>query len=196
MANKKYCYLLPDFPKKAFILIPFFLVKENIDIFPIHKVCETVEDLCEYMNNFAEEIKTRHKDLKVLEVCAILPIKFKSLYPLRREYWENSSIEYGYDERKHLFVALLANPSIHDFLVTPSRYMKKENYWELSAALPIKMGTSEDVIEQFMLSSDMSVNAKASHAAIYSVGKGQTLNWITKKIERTNIPPLAAKSNN
>lgn len=193
---KKYCYLLPEFPKEAFVIIPFLAYKEKIDIYPLHKVAVNVNEASEYMLEFVGEITKRLEGSEVPDTCAVLPISHKSLYPLRREFWKKPTAKFGYFERKHLFVNLLANPLIHEIVVTPSQYLRKDKSWELSATLPIKVGTSGKVIESFMMSSDATVNEKASHAAIYTVGKGLKFNWETKKIEPIDFPPTSIDSQN
>ena len=95
---------MPDFPKKAYTMIPLFIINENVDIFPIYKVTNSLDDASEYMKDFVKGIKKRSKDLEVSENCILIPITFNSLYPLERKFWENPTVKYKYEERKHLFL--------------------------------------------------------------------------------------------
>ena len=196
MNRKKYCYLMPDFPKEGFVMIPIFIVGTKFNIFPSNKIATNLTEVSNYMKDFVKETRKRFDDLEISENCAVFQIKFKSLFPLKRKYWENPHVEYGYIEKRHLFLELSMKPTVHELVVTPYSYDAKKNFWELSATLPIKLGTKYKTIDQFMLSSDAVVDERASHAAIYSVGEGLRVNWKNNKVEIVNVSPSPSKTLN
>lgn len=183
---KKYCYLQPDFPKKAFVVIPLILRDLiNVDFIPLHQIVETVDDAVEYVRNFASEFEKGDQlsSIEVMDSCVIIPITFEKLYPLRAEFWKNPHVSYSILQRDSLFLKFIKNPTMHKLLVNPSFYNSKTKTWILEPTLPLNLKVSKKVLENFMLTSDAIVDERASHCAIYNVGDVMRLNRKTKKID-------------
>jgi len=174
--KKRYCYLEPDFPRSAFVVIVFFVGK-NTAVFPLHQTVTSQDDAARYVKEIYDHMKSKSPDIDIPELCSLIPITFHTLIPLKREYWQHPTLKYTYDQRDSLFLKLMDNPTLHQLLVTPAYYNSKKKIWEFTASLPLPYNASPKIIEQFMFQSDQAVDARAKSAAIYSVGEPKRYNW-------------------
>lgn len=190
-AQREFCYLEPDYPKKAYIATLFLIYQEKINIFPLRGITTSLDETASYIKEIVDDFREKTDQIEIPEDCSLIPITFSSLLPLKKEYWDNPTDHYMTEERERLFINLYRNPLMHEMLVTPEYYDEDSDLWYLDATLPLKAGTPEPVIEQFMLSSTVQVDYRAKHAAIYTLSEPKRFNWLTKevsKVERKKSP--------
>lgn len=179
---KDYCSKKPHFPKTAYIVFLFFSKDEKVTVFPMKQVYPDLEIVKDPIIEIVEHIKKKRSEVEVSFECAVVPISFKKIIPLKREYWEGQHESYNYDFHLSLFIRLLHKPEFHKLLVVPTDFFPDLNYFKLEAALPLKITAGDIEIEQFIKGSDYEVHETASHAAIYFLNNPFSYNWETGKV--------------
>jgi len=191
----KYCSVIPDFPKNAWMVTIFILsVKDYkvIGTYPLTNLFVNLDELSLDMKQLTEHNSKKNK-IKIAELVSILPVTFESLYPLKKEYWDNPGSHFDTDERIRLLRNAVEKPGFYKFLVTPDII---DNVWVYSAALPFFISSDNSLIEKFMLKSDWPVTPLAKYAAIYLLGKPCIFNWRTKEVSNLLAENRKIKNNN
>lgn len=177
----KYCTLDPDFPETAYTVIYTLQSENEVEVLPMFQVFYNLDEISKTLT----EAEPRLKESGVLlsEICMVYKIEKNRLYPLKKEYWKQSkSLPYTKTGRLPEFKKMMIHPEMYEILITPSRYVETQDIWGFTAALPMKAGTSDKVIEQFMYSSDTVVDERSKHAAIYTVATSMKFFWRKNKI--------------
>lgn len=187
--------LTPDFPTSAYISLVFMVEGENIiGIYPMSSVYESLDDIAQSIFAAADSL-VENDTYEVHEVALVLPIKFHSLFPLKREYWENPKDHFDDMHRVKAFAPVIRFPELYQLLVTPSQ-LDKDGRWHFTAALPFTVSDrTPAILEQFMLNSDFPVFSQADSSAIYLIGKSSHFNWRTGEIVEIE-EPLKPGTNN
>lgn len=183
IAPEEYCSIAPDFPKDGFIIILLlFNIEDNkvMGILPLSSIFTHPDQVENTVMDLLQNGK--NKELTVLTNAILIPIKFHSLYPLERKYWENPTIHFDTWDRVKLFIPVLEQPAFYHLLVTPSSIEKEQTI--LHATLPLTNPDDTETIKKFMLTSDLPVDERANSAAIYSLGNSIKFNWQTKEVEK------------
>lgn len=197
--NKKYCYLEPDFPDKAFMVLLFledYLTKEAKMLFPLDSLYQSLAEASESIANLADDFKPgkdkKGNDLIVGSTALVLPISFSSFFPLKKKYWRDlgaskntkvlSRSRTEIDDRFHAFIKATENPRLYILLVTPAYFEDEENKWYFSSSYPFNISVSDQEIEKFMCLSSQSVDERAKNAAIYSFGSLMKFDWISGEV--------------
>lgn len=187
---KEYCTLDPDFPETCYTVIYTLQLHKDIDIIPMFQVFYNLDEISKTLAEAEDTFK--ENGVLLSETCMVYRITKNRLYPLKKEYWKGEHMPYTAEGRVPEFKKLMEHPEMFEILVTPSRYLDKEKEWGFTAALPMKAGTTDKVIEQFMFASDTVVEERAKSAAIYTVVKPMKYFWRKNKIE----PPKSKPSSN
>lgn len=182
LKDEEYCVIEPVFPKDAFIIVAilFNTKEQNITgILPLSTVFTAPEEVKVTLLDIVKNSKDQNFTL--LTECMLIPIKLHALHSLKKEYWANPSIHYDTWDRIKQFLPVVNNPTLYHLLVTPSYIEEKQNPI-LQAALPLLNPNDTELIEKFMLTTDLPVDERAKSAAIYSLGKPMRFNWETKEV--------------
>lgn len=176
--SKKYCSVVPYFPKKAFFFC-LFLKGDNASTFlPAFPIIDNRDDIATTIMEFVDYLRDE-KDIEVMSESIIIPIEYNKSFALKREFWEGNHEQFALESRFYEFLGLLDHPELHKLLVLPS-LLEEGNNFMLEAALPLKYNVSRKEITNFMQHSDYVVDERASSAAIYTIGKLFRYNWETK----------------
>lgn len=192
--KEKCCYLTPNYPKEAFMVVLFFTSKEiPLMIIPLSTISKNIDDAIESIYNFVESLKnTENEDAKkiseVIDIGVLLPITFQKLFPLKKDYWTKTSKESVIDDKILAFLPVINNPHFYKLLVVPYGHIKK--HWEFCVSYPFSMFSEDLEIEKFIYRSNQVVDIEAKYAAVYSFGAPKRLNWKTGEISdiEKNIP--------
>lgn len=178
---KKYCYLDPKFPKEAFLLYIFLFHKvqeKPIGLIPFDGIYKSPDEAADAVPPVVEKAAM---DTSYIHPDGVLvPIRFHSHYPLRKEFWVEPTMKYEGFDRSLLFMPVIRSPELYHVLVVPQFIKGKKTIF--NPALPLKNINDTKTIENFMLTSDLVVDGRAKYAAIYSLGKSLRFNWETRKI--------------
>ncbi len=180
---KKYCYIEPNFPTEAFLVMIFIMsgdYLQNVITLPqIYTDPEAAgKDVQEYID--IADVKT----LKVPEESLVIYLRLEKLYLLQKKFWRKPTIHYDPVERIKLFSSVGLNPQFYKVLVVPTFIDGSKQI--LEAVLPF-VGDGKKTLENFMMNSDQIVDTRAKYAAIYSCTKLMRFNWKTGDI--TEIIP-------
>lgn len=159
----------------------------SVALVPNKRVHVKPEDIVRDIKDLENALSRDGEIYMILESCVLLPLQFSRLVPLKREYWENPTESFSDINRSTPFIHAIYNPSLFSMLITPS---KEGDLWRYQAALPISMGSTNAVIEQFMLHSDWPVAETARQCALYKIGQPFLYNWLTH--EHAPIPQIKA----
>lgn len=181
MSKKQYCYLEPIFPKEGFVVLVFIFKDDTIIglealsklFLSPYEASEQIKKEIIQMVDSKEEITAT-----IAPDGVIIPVHFLSLYPLRREYWENPVVHYDIVDRTRLFNEVMKATTEYQLLVTP-QYVDEEGIQFLDVAFPFDDIETMKSVEMFMRTSDQVVDQRAKSAAIYTFGKKQKFNWMS-----------------
>jgi|SRR3990167_9364055 len=177
----EYCTLTPDYPNTAYMIFLNPIKGARVfDPYPMTFIYRSLDEVSQVVQEAVKEIQNLG-ELSVLQHVMLLPLRFVSHYPLRREFWQNPSHHYDSLDRLRTFQPLAKTPQFYKLLVTPT-FLDDYGKWHLNATLPLYLSMNESVIEQFMYHSDQSVDERAKCAAIYTFGKPMQYNWETQKV--------------
>lgn len=190
--EKKYCYLTPDFPKEAFIIVLLFnIAKVQSMLMPLSTVIKNIDEADKCIADFLIGVNKlkNHDKIKFSEFAMIVPITLEKLFPLKKDYWTKCKLDPKYDDKFYVFIPAITNMSFHKLLVVPYKYIKKINHWELCAAYPFSIFDEDKEIEKFIYGSNQKVDVRAKYAALYVFGEAKRYNWktgVVSEIEKTN----------
>ncbi|MBI4097210.1 MAG: hypothetical protein HY428_02225 [Candidatus Levybacteria bacterium] len=192
----EYCTLAPDYPSAAYMIFLNPIKGARVlDPYPMTFVYRSLDEVIKILREAVSEIRISG-ELTILQHVILLPLRFATLYPLRREFWQSPTHHYDSLDRLRTFKPLAKTPQFYKLLVTPT-FLDDTGKWHLNATLPLYLSMNENIIEQFMFHSDQSVDERAKYAAIYTFGKPIQYNWETKKVSTTKDKrPLFNKHNN
>ncbi len=184
--KEKYCYLTPDFPKEAFIIVATLssITKLPLMFTPLSYVIKNMEEADKCIEDFIIGInKLANEDkIKVLEYTMIIPITLEKLFPLKKDYWTKGKIDPKYDDKFFAFLPAISNRSFYKILVEPCEYVKKTNHWELHVAYPFSVFDDDKEVEKYIYGSDNVVDTRAKYVALYLFGEAKRYNWKTGEI--------------
>ena len=175
---------MPYFPKKLHLVGLFLAQKGNLMLFPLHQTFEKIEDSKSTITDIVKEFTSKKNGIELPPQVIVIPLKFDSLVPLKKEYWEGEHEAYDYDERVHNFIEFHKNPTFYKYLITPGDYDEINDKFSLDAAIPIKLNSEEKDLKNFMFHSDFPVNELASNSAFYIPLKPLRYNYLTNKVDR------------
>lgn len=180
----EYCRLIPIFPKNAFLLYIFILHQDNIlATIPMEPIYKTLKKAAKGVKDLISHFDSIDKTITIPEESLIFPLSFKTLYPLKRDFWKKPEISYNPQTRLKTFNKAFEYPDFFSLLVTPLIFDRNLKNWHFNAALPIISNTKQAMIEKFMFKSDYVVEPKAKYAAIYQIEKKVRFNWKTCKVK-------------
>lgn len=183
--DKRFCYLTPDFPKSAYIVVLFFKTKKApLMTLPLSNIFTSIEDISTAIDDFYKHLfKSKHgKNTEIMESAILIPITFQKLFPLKKDYWEIHTENLKFVDKILAFVPALANPHLYKLLVVPCAYIKKLNHWEFAVNYPFSIFTQDSEIEEFMYASKDVVEIKAKYAAFYSLGNPKRYHLETGEV--------------
>lgn len=193
MANKKkYCYLTPDFPKKAFMVALFFSTeKVPLMTLPLSGVSTSIDNVSRTVTDFLEGLKKNKYGSKaeIINMAILVPITFQKLVPLKKEFWHKHTNDPKFLDKITAFAPALSYPNLYKLLVLPSGYIENLNHWEFSAAFPFSVFSDDPEIEKFMFASKDVVEIKAKYAALYSFENPKKLNLKTGEVSEIEKQP-------
>jgi len=180
MTSNDSCSITPDFPRSGYLLLLFIFDSEENEILGLYPLESIFTDLDEGARA-AQEIRKLEEEVEHIQIpdeCLLIPIKYKSKYPMRKEHWEKPSVTYDAFDRMKLFLTAARQPSLYSLLVTPGSYINEK--WLFHASLPFT--GKREVVENFMYMSDLPVDERAKYSAIYSMGEKMRFNFETREI--------------
>ncbi len=172
----EWCTKIPSFPSTSYMV--YFSVGNGNDSSwkqPMTHIYHSTSEIKDAAIELNEEV-SKHSDHEVYEEAIVIPLKFDRHILLREEYWKKPSVHYSEINRLKAFWQVTDKPSLYHLLVTPTWHKKK---LFLSAALPLYASATDDVIEQFMRTSDFPIDKRAKYAGIYALGQSFRLHWET-----------------
>ena len=180
--GSEFCYMKPDFPKEAYLIVVhlFDLAKptDNKKYFPLEAITDSLtRPIPELIST--DKFIEKQKDVSLDDMTIVFPLTFDSLFPLKREYWDNPGQQYDHVQRTNAIMKALTYRDYYKVLVTP---WYKNDKWNFYAAIPFLINAQVRTVELFMKNSDWPVDVRASNCAFYTIGKPVTFNWKTKKI--------------
>ncbi len=177
--DTKYCSEEVTYPLVAHAaIISVSRPDSSVILFPNRKVHSLVEDISRDIKELENMLSKDGESYSVLDSCVVLPLHFSRLVALKKEYWANPNEAFSDSNRSNPFLKATYAPTIFNMLVTP---IKEGDVWRYLAALPISVGSSDVVIEQFMLHSDWPVAETAKHCALYSIDQPFLYNWVRRE---------------
>lgn len=176
--NLRYCYREIDYPKKLF-LGGLWVENEDKKLIPfvMSQVYKNFNDLQKFTDANFEYVR---KKIKVIDDGLLVSLNFEGLYPLKKKYWENPSVDVSAEARLRKFIDFLEHPESYKLLVTPRAHIGKRNIF--SPTFPFLRNARNEDVEAFMLSSTEVVDHTAKHAAFYTPDLVVGINWKTKKL--------------
>ena len=188
--KEKFCYLTPPFPKSAFMIMLSISKKSNpyktILFYPSKEIFPAINDALENVV-YDKKAFIKVDDLYFQDVALLIPLTFESLYPLRREFWDDEIHDFTFTDRVAAFIKASVSPDLNQVLVTPGLFGKK---WRFSAAVPFLPTADNKTLEQFMLHSNWPVDERAKYAGIYKMEKSVYINLKTRQIKPINLLPV------
>ncbi len=180
-----YCYRIASFPKEAYMNYVFYGRNEDIAmLYPFETVYPSIENLAEEMRNYSFEWnKEMANGMEIIDVSIIVPLVFHSLYPLRREFWNNPTMNFDDLDRFRGFWKAAAKPHFYKVVVTPQWLRKQVAY---HAVVPFYITAQVRDIDAFMMHSDYPVDERAKYAAIYTIGTPLRFNWKTGELSQAH----------
>lgn len=178
MKAKRYCYRDVSFPEEAFVGFVTIIKGEDILMFyPLDAIFANFEEYKKAAQQFTKQFSI--PDLAVSDTGLLMPIVFTEKFPLKRDYWQEPTIEYTTQQRVKLFAGAANVHTLYKLLVTPSSTGKRH---ALNAAAPFFTSATPAHIETFMYTSDFPVDETAKDAAIYTMDRPFGINWIAGEI--------------
>lgn len=182
----EFCTLTPDFPEEAFmVFLKPIKGARPLDPYPMAFIYRTLDEVNEVVTEAVQEIK-ESAEFNVQQHALLLPVRFESLFEMRREFWQSTSHHYDSLDRLHTFQPVARTPQFFKLLVTPT-YLDESGKWHLNATLPLYHPYSTAVIEKFMFNADQSVDERARYSAVYSFGESSHYNWETQEVSAAKI---------
>ncbi len=117
---KKYCYLEPEFPKNAFVML-LFIMKED-QVIGAYPLISIFQDIDEAMIEIQAHVRavSEQEQYYVEEEAVFIPVEFDTFIPLKHAYWKKPSEHYDGVDRMRLFQRVAINPAFFTLLVTPT----------------------------------------------------------------------------
>lgn len=181
--TKEYCTLEPIFPKHAYLVFLFMLHKEELlGVIPLESIYTSPTDAAKAIHGTIQQYEIKLEPVSIPYECLLVPLTFQESFPLRKEYWGKSTVNYDYHTRVNTFFPVIECPPIYNLLVTPFAYDDFKKTWYLSAALPVT-DIKTKAVERFMYTTDYVVEPRAKNAAFYKMGEKMRFNWQTQTIK-------------
>lgn len=178
----KYCYISPKYPTSAYAVMLFLLKDDQVhSILALNYIYNSTQEVSVEIEQLAKDASFK-KDAKVSEIAVLLPLYFHNHYPLKKDFWKDPTNHYHNTDRSFAFLKLADNCRNFLLLVTPTYYDEKGKIWDLHATLPLPITCGDEVIENFMQTSDQVVDIRAKNAALYTCGKPIKFNWKTQEL--------------
>lgn len=176
----QYCTINPNFPKKGYLVIFFFVNKVNESIYPIDNLYLHPKDAIPDL----QKLREKYPDTEIHHESILVPLHFNHHIEMRKEYWtESKSLPYDISDRIKVFLRFLEKPDFYEmFVVCGGKDDKKK--WHFNSAIPLKINTSQKEIDNFMFTSNLPVDERSKYSAIYTVGTPKRFNWETGKITK------------
>lgn len=173
------------YPASAYVVLVFFYQEGQPRIlYPFQNIFTSLDDVASAVEECAREIAASKEHIMLVHECVLLvPIIFEKYYPLKKRFWEHPCENYDIDDRMRAFLQILDKKVSKKKLLVPPSPTDKKQITAFSAALPY-LEKHEDMIEKFMLQSDLPVEIRAKHAAIYEMGEILVYNWQIKEFEK------------
>ncbi|MFC1626770.1 hypothetical protein ACFL1P_01040 [Patescibacteria group bacterium] len=189
---EKYCYLNPKYPSKAYLGFMTIMKQKNISlIYPFMHLFSTLKHFQQDALVFIKSMEK--KNIQVNHHAMIYPITLTEIFPLKKSYWDNSTIKYSNEKRIHLLVKSAQFYAFYKLVVTPINLESKKPIY--LPAFPITLQTPDTIIEQFMIHSDFPVDKVAKFAGIYRFNKPFGINALTGEINKTKKFHVSKNSN-
>lgn len=177
MKQQRFCYRTPKFPRHGFIGNMLFKGKVAATAtFSISTVYTSTSEFCLDMIRLTKSWTPEVRDY-ISDTALLIPLVFLKKIPLKKEFWENPTIETPMAERQRHFSKAIQYYTFYNVLCTPHRFTR--GYTQLSAAFPFLKDCSNKIIDQFMYSSHFPVHEAANAAALYSCLRPYEINWKT-----------------
>lgn len=176
--NTAYCSKVARFPKEAYLNYVFYAKDEDIVmLYPFEVVYPSITTLQNSMKKYAFDWnKEIANGMEIIDVSIIVPITLETLYPLRKEFWDNPTYHFDDLDRFRGFWRAAAKPSFYKVIVTPQWIGTRVSF---QAIIPFYITATRKDIDTFMLYSDYPVDEAAKYAAIYTIGTPLRFNWRT-----------------
>lgn len=173
MARAKYCYLEPDFPDRAIMVMAYMEDTRKHIFYPMDLI----------FKNKAEaiaQVKLIHQNLfqKGISVDAavLYELKLNQKIELSKECWEGENKEKDGYWRYRRYLDMMSQPGLYEILILPRKWEVKRKKWQLAISVPFFRGGDGQRIEQFIRYSKDVVDIRAKYAATYSLEKAYRFN--------------------
>src|SRR5947209_5078432 len=90
--SKKYCYIEPKFPKKAYAVVLFISSPDSdLAILPFSFIYTDLNSISESVAESIKDIKASStQEFDVADMVGVFPLTFQKNFPLKKEYWTKS----------------------------------------------------------------------------------------------------------
>lgn len=173
--STNYCSRDVPYPESAIALVLDQHIEDAGNVLvPYAEVFSDSKKISTRLSDYQKELLPL--SITISDTAILLPLTISRYFPLKPEYWDEPTSEFDLVSRIPLFNRMLGNTQFYELLVTPGR---EKNRWYFKSALPIRIGTPDRAIDEFMKRSDWYVDPTAKTCAIYTVGMPWMFNFKT-----------------
>jgi len=172
------------FPKKGFsvaILVEY--AESDIPFYPLpfSKLHKEADDLAQYIKEakIAVKLLSKERDMEARNEALVTSLELSKLIPLKREYWNKPSISYSIENRLEVFIKCWKNLEDYLILVVPAG--KEQGKVQLNVVSAFRKKYLMQELVPFMQMSDVLVDPRATHAALYTPVKLRGYDATEKK---------------
>ena len=179
--NLRYQSIDVEFPKKIWVTGVWLVAKDGTEMTMCVSLVKKSKTLAiKNGKEVVSEIRKKFKASSALDDIILVPLTFSKLYPLKKEYWQDSDIKLMELDKSLSFAKSLVSPDFYYLLITPTRYLDKGNKIDFTAAFAFKR-EDEEMLPEMMKASDHPVCPEAKNAAIYEMGEAFAYDLLKKK---------------
>ena len=171
----------PEWPETAYIAIMFIKTKKMQMVLPIDPIFATANQA--KLGVERNEKLLKRKTGASIYGMVIMEMKLRKKIPLKKTYWQGEMQKRNNQREVMRFNEFMGNPKMYQFLILPRRYDDNLKEWVNCVARPFFISDDDTEIENFMMTSEDSVDEKATTAATYTQVRSWGMNWETKKIK-------------
>jgi hypothetical protein len=168
MAKAKYCYLEPEFPERAIMVMAYIEDTKKHIFYPMDLVFKNKSEA-------VAQVKLIHENLSrkgvSVDAAVLYELKLSQKINLTKECWEGVNKEKDGYWRYKRYINMMSQPGLYEILILPRKWDAKRKKWQLAVSIPFYRGGEVSFIEQFIGYSRDVVDIRAKSCATYTIEK-------------------------